>query len=69
MRFDYTKGKKARYVVSLYGWNIEDHYYFNNYKEAGEMYKQLLKKHKDEVATCLGIYDLDKDIRKAFAKF
>lgn len=67
MRFDHTKGKTARYVVTLYGWNVEDHSYFHYYKEAKSLFDRL-KGHQD-CGTVLSIYDLSKDVRKDFIKF
>lgn len=68
MRFDYTKGKDARYMVSIYGETIEDKYYYHYHKEAKAMFEQM-KKHGFEKGTALSIYDIKQDIRKAFIKF
>ena len=68
MRFDRTSGKEARYMVTLYGWNVEDHYYCDSYKAAKKIFDGI--SHKDhEKGVALSIYDMKKDIRKAFIKF
>lgn len=67
MRFDHTRGKTAKYVVNLYAWNVEDHSYFHYYKEAKALFDRLKKKQDN--GTTLSIYDLQKDERKAFARF
>ncbi len=68
MRFDKTNGKEARYMVTLYGWNVEDHYYCDSYKAAKMIFDEI--SHKDhEKGVALSIYDMKKDIRKAFIKF
>lgn len=64
MRFDYTKGQKARYIVSVY-WGdmiVEDHYYFHYYKEAEAMFDKLKSDAKE--GTHISLYDMVKDIRK-----
>ena len=66
MRFDNTNGKKARYIVSLYGWNVDDRHYYHYYKDAKEMFEKIKVRAKDGCAA--SIYDLEKDERKAFAK-
>lgn len=68
MRFDYTKGEEAKYVVSLYNWNINDHLYYHTYKEAKEHFNKLKNGFFPE-GTVVSIYDLKKDVRKAFKKF
>ena len=42
MRFDRTSGKEARYMVTLYGWNVEDHYYCDSYKTAKKILKNII---------------------------
>lgn len=67
MKFDYTKGKKARYLVNIYGWNASDQYYFHYFREAKEMFNNIKEKSLKE-GRSVSIYDLTKDIRKEFAK-
>ena len=68
MRFDRTNGKEVRYMVTLYGWNVEDHYCCDSYKTAKKIFDEI--SHKDhEKGVALSIYDMKKDIRKAFIKF
>ena len=63
MRFDYTKGQKARYIVSVY-WDdiVEDHYYFHYFGESLAMYDKLKSDAKE--GTHINLYDMVKDIRK-----
>lgn len=68
MRFDFTKGKTATYIVSTHHGLVDDHAYFHYYKDA--------KQHFDKVAeqphakgTTMSLYDCVKDIRKEFKKF
>ena len=67
MRFDYTKGKSKKYVVTAYAWNVQDHYYFHYLKDAKEMLEKL-KSHQWEKGTILSITDMIKDQRKAFVR-
>lgn len=68
MRFDRTNGKNARYMVNIYGNSVEDHYYYHYYKDADGMFNSLLR-IPHEKGTIISIYDLQKDIRKAFQRF
>lgn len=68
MRYDYTKGKEARYILSVNRWNGSDYLYFHEYSEA----KRAFEKHKlivEEYGTSLNIYDLKKDVRKCHYRF
>ena len=56
----------ARYMVSLYGWNVEDHYYYHYFNKAKKLYESL--KAEQKPGTTLSIYDIAKDIRKEFSK-
>lgn len=68
MRFDRTKGMKARYMVNVYGQNVEDHYYYHYLNDADKFFDELLRiPHKK--GTILSIWDLQKDARKSFQKF
>lgn len=66
MKFDYTKGKEARYIVSLHSWNISDHYYTHTFKDAVKLFDRL--KGRLQEGMSVSVYDLKKDLRKAFAK-
>ena len=67
MKFDYTKGKSAKYMVSLYGWNVQDRYYFHYMKEAKDTFEQIKANHL-KAGLIASIYDLKTDERKAFAR-
>lgn len=67
MRFDYTKGQEARYMTSVYGVNVEDHYYYHIYKEAKAAFDRL-KGLEHEPGTSISVYDLKNDVKKEFAR-
>lgn len=67
MRFNCTKGKSAKYIVSLYGWDIEDRWYYHYFKDAKARFKQIMVSQLKE-GYVASIFDLEKDERKAFAK-
>ena len=66
MRFDNTEGKNPKYMVTVYGWSIEDHYYYAEYRRALNMFKKL----RDSVpgGTSVSLYDMVKDVRKEYAR-
>ena len=66
MKFDYTKGKTARYMVSAYRWNGSDQYYLHYYKEAKQIF-ELMKTHESE-DTIITIYDMKTDTCKDYRK-
>lgn len=68
MNFNYTHGNKTKYIVSLYGWNVEDHYYCDTYKGAKRIFDSI-KGKKHESGTTLTIADAVKYVRKEFIKF
>lgn len=68
MRFDHTEGKKAKYMVSLYGWNVHDVYYYHYGREAKAAF-EALKGKPNKPGTVISIYDMVTDTRKAFYKF
>lgn len=68
MRFDRTKGMKARYMVNVYGQRVEDHYYYHYFKEADKFFNELLRIPQEQ-GTILSIWDLQKDVRKGFQRF
>ena len=67
MKFDYTDGNEARYMVSVYGWNIEDQYYVHTMFEARKLFKGLTEAHKDS-NVAISIYNLSTDTRKEFIR-
>lgn len=67
MKFDMTGGKRAVYLVSLYGVGVEDFYYFHYYKDAKEMFNRL-KGANHKKGTIISVYDLIHDLRKDFAR-
>ena len=58
MKFDYTKGKTAKYRVTIYSWNVNDIYYFHYLSEAKAFLKKL-KNKEYEPDTIISIYDLE----------
>lgn len=69
MRFDFTKGKTLKYMVSLYmpdGCN--DHMYFHYYKEAKDKLMKLSRSGFYEKGTSFSLYDIVKDIRKEYIR-
>lgn len=68
MRFDYTKGQSAKYLVSVYYGMLEDHYYFHYYKDAKKLFEDLKSKKEDLGGASVSINDLEKDIRKDYAR-
>lgn len=68
MRFDFTSGKEARYIISVYSWNIEDHIYYHYYKEAKWYFDRLVEKGFED-GVVVSLYDLKNDKRKCFKKF
>lgn len=67
MMFFCTKGKPAVYLVSIYNWNVEDKTYFHYLKDAKAFFERA-KHMPHENGTVISIYDIKKDIRKAFYK-
>lgn len=68
MRFDRTNGKEARYMVNIYEGNVDDHYYYHYFRDADKMFNGLLRIPKKK-GTSISLYDMKKDVRKAFQKF
>ena len=65
MKFDYTKGQTARYMVSVYRELVSDQYYFHYYADAKKLFDDIVKKEKGAI---ISIYDMIYDIRKNFIK-
>lgn len=74
MRFDYTHGKEARYVVVLYSLTgfSSDHYYFHEYRKAKEFFKQACEteqaRETESTVEAISVYDMKRDIRKDFCR-
>lgn len=70
MRFDYTKGAEARYMVSLHEELTYDCYYFGNYQSAKRFYDGAVAEARSAKRENLSISltDIIKDVRKAFTK-
>lgn len=66
MRFDYTKGQHANYMVSIHRWNGNDFYYFHYFKDAKKLYDDV--KGKEEKGTSVSIWDMTRDIRKDYVR-
>lgn len=67
MKFDYTHGKEAKYMVSAYCWSGSDQYYVESMTQAKKLFESLKQSNEGRDAV-VSIYDLKKDIRKAFAR-
>ena len=66
MRFDYTKGQVAKYMVSIHRESGDDFYYFHYFKGAKELFDSA--KTREAEGTSLSLYDMKKDIRKEYAR-
>ena len=69
MKFDYTHGEPARYLVIITWWNGRDMYYFNTHKEAIKLYKSIQASSNDyPKGAVISLYDIRKDVRKEFSR-
>lgn len=68
MKFDFTHGKKARYMVGVHRWNADDHIYFHYYKDAKNKFDELRNRSLAE-GTSINLYDMDNDVRKMYYRF
>ena len=68
MKFDYTHGKPARYLVMATWWNGRDMYYFSAYRDAINLYKALQANGNYHNDTVISVYDIVKDVRKEFSR-
>lgn len=69
MRFDFTKAKKAVYMVSVYMPDgCTDHLYYHYYKEAKKKFNYLISSGFYEKGTAFSIYNMERDIRKDYKK-
>ena len=62
MRFDYTHGERAKYVVSVSDWNCGDLYYTSNIDSAMKLFRSITK---ERTTGMVSVYDLDFDGRMA----
>lgn len=69
MKFDFTKGKPARYLVGIYMPDgCYDHLYYHYYREAKQKIKQLIDSKHYEKGTRISLSDIKKDIRKEYIR-
>lgn len=66
MTFNYAKGT-PKYMVSVYGWNVEDRYYYDYFRDAVKKFDNLTHGIQG-MSVCVSVYDMANDIRKRFAK-
>jgi len=69
MKFDFTKGMKARYSVHVHYWNGTDVMYYHYWKEAKAMFTSYINEltaRSRAADVVVSIYDLVKDERKAY---
>ena len=67
MIFDLSYGLLPKYLVHVYGWNVDDRYYFHYYNKAREKFTQLVSLHNGK-GYAISISDLATDTRKDFFK-
>ena len=62
MRFDYTHGEKARYVVSVYGELVNDSYFFADYEKAKKMFGEISDEYTDKPnqRVIIAVWDIKK---------
>lgn len=72
MKFDYTHGNEAKYMVSRYGWATQDQYYVDSMATAKKLFEALKGRNEWKSTSSewksISIYDLKKDVRKAFVR-
>ncbi len=68
MIFDFTHGKEVKYMVMYYYWNGFDRVYYHTYKEAKEGFERAITQEHEE-GTAISLYDIKKDIRKAYKRY
>ena len=66
MKFDYTKGLKPKYLVSVHNWQVDDLYYFHYFKEAKNLFESITEENHKGFSVSL--YDMDTDVKKMFKK-
>lgn len=67
MKFDYTTGNGANYKVTVYGWNVEDTYYFDSYDRARGFFDGLVKGNF-ESGTVISIRDVNSVKSNSYMK-
>ena len=67
MKYDYTRGQSPRYLVSIYGFDVEDKYYYHYYSHARILFNKLVWKYAGR-GYAISISDLATDTRKDFFK-
>jgi len=65
MTFNYTHGKKEKYVVHFYDWNLNDKYYFSSKVEARKFFMSATKYRADYDNTIITLRNL-KDNKVLF---
>ena len=66
MKFDYSKGKEPKYIVTLHGEMTSDRYYFHYYKDSKKMFDNI---DETDGYVSANIYDLKTDVRKDYKMF
>ena len=66
MKFNYTKGEEARYLVMVYMELGDDQYYYHTYREAKAKFEALKEDESLEDGAHLSIYDMINDVRKDY---
>ena len=67
MKFDFTKGKSAKYMVSIYMPDgCHDQLYYHYYREAKTKLDKLSTCGHYERGTVISLYDIKNDIRKDY---
>lgn len=59
----------AKYGVTVYGWNINDIYYFENHRKAKKFFGSIIGSRKWDKGTIISIYDLVNDVKKDWIRF
>ena len=63
MKFNYSE--KAKYMVSIYGWNVCDHLYYESLEKAEAKYEELCKQDY-ALGTLVSLYNLATDQHEAY---
>ena len=67
MRFNYTNGKEAKYLVAIHYDTTDDYYYFNRFNEAKRLFNSVKEDATKAGRVCsLVLSDLKADVRKDF---
>lgn len=69
MKFDFTKGQPAKYMVSIYEPDgSHDKLYYHYFREAKRKVNWLKENESYEKGTIISLYDMQKDARKEFVR-